>query len=95
VSAIEAGIDCIMISEKRIADSVGVLCNKARWEPAFEEKINQAVRRIIDYKIRCGFFALELAEDGQYNLTIKYPEFSGQAFDKAREENIKLYVDNF
>ena len=74
---------------------VEVLCNKVRWEPAFEAKINQAVRRIIDYKIRCGFFALELAEDGQYNLTIKYPEFSGQAFDKAREENIKLYVDNF
>lgn len=95
VSAIEAGIDCIMISEKRIADSVEVLCNKTRWEPAFEAKINQAVRRIIDYKIRCGFFALELTEDGQYNLTIKYPEFSGQAFDKAREENIKLYVDNF
>ena len=72
-----------------------MLYKKARADSAFSEKIDKAARRIIDYKISCGFLSVKLADDGKYLVTINYPEFTGQDFDKAREENIKLYVENF
>jgi len=95
VAAIEAGIDCIMISEKRINDSVKVLCKKAEQDPQFEEKLNLAVRHIFDYKIKCGFLSLELDDNGKYFVCPQYPELSSAGFEQAKEENIKLYLENF
>ncbi len=95
VKAIEAGIDCIMISEKRIGSSVEVLCKKAKADVLFAKRIDNAVRRIIEYKIKCGFLEVLLGADGKYTLVINYPEISGQGFDQAREKNIELYTENF
>ena len=95
VAAIQAGIDCIMISEKRIGSSVEVLCKKAKADVLFAKRIDSAVRRIIEYKIKCGFLEVQLGSDGKYRLVINYPEFSGQGFEQAREQNIQLYMENF
>ena len=54
IRAVEAGIDCIMISEKRFAKAGKVLYQKAKEDKAFEEKINTAVKRILKYKILAG-----------------------------------------
>lgn len=51
VKAIEAGIDCIMISEKRIAKPASIIYKKALNDKEFEQKVNRAVERIIKYKI--------------------------------------------
>ncbi len=56
IRAIEAGVDCIMISEKRFAKAGKVLYNRAKEDAAFEAKIDQAVKRIIKYKIEAGLF---------------------------------------
>ena len=95
VAAIKAGIDCIMISEKRIDSSVQVLCKKATADSDFDGLINKAVRRIIDYKMNSGLLNIEYGTDGKYTVVINYPEFTGQDFEQAKEENIKLYMDNF
>ena len=95
VKAIEAGIDCIMISEKRIESSVEVLSKKAKADAAFAKQIDSALRRIIDYKIKCGFLTVQLGKDGKYKVDIKYPEFSAQGFEDLREKNINLYTENF
>jgi len=58
VMAIEAGIDCIMISEKRFGKSAAVLYKKAKAEPDFAEKIDQAVKRIIKFKAEKGIISL-------------------------------------
>lgn len=50
--AINAGIDCIMISEKRFAKSAKVLYDLAINNPKIEEKINQSVYKILTYKIK-------------------------------------------
>ena len=73
VMAIEAGIDCIMISEKRIGQSVQVLLEKAAEDLSFENRLNESVRRIFEYKIKCGFLKLELI-NGKYVLCVKYEE---------------------
>lgn len=95
VKAIEAGIDCIMISEKRIESSVEVLSKKAKADAAFAKQIDSALRRIIDYKIKCGFLTVQLGKDGKYKVEINYPEFSAQGFEELREKNINLYTENF
>ena len=54
IRAVEAGVDCIMISEKRFAKAAKVLYNRAKEDAAFEAKIDQAVKRIIKYKLGAG-----------------------------------------
>jgi hypothetical protein len=83
------------LSEKRINDSVKVLCKKAEQNPQFEEKLNLAVRHIFDYKIKCGFLSLELDDNGKYFVCPQYTELSSAGFEQAKEENIKLYLENF
>lgn len=56
IRAVDAGIDCIMISEKRFAKAGKVLYQKAKEDDAFEDKINKAVKRILNYKIKAGLF---------------------------------------
>jgi beta-N-acetylhexosaminidase len=53
-SAVEAGVDCIMISEKRFAKAGKVLYNKAKQDSDFAAKIDAAVTRIIKYKLNAG-----------------------------------------
>ena len=55
-SAVEAGIDVIMISEKRFARAGKMLYTRANNDPDFLEKINTAVTRVLKYKIKAGLF---------------------------------------
>ena len=54
IRALEAGVDCIMISEKCFAKAGRVLYQKAKVDADFEAKINKAVTRILKYKILAG-----------------------------------------
>ena len=54
--AVEAGVDCIMISEKRFARAGSVLYKKALEDLEFAQKIDRAVERILKYKIKAGLF---------------------------------------
>ncbi|MCQ2592823.1 MAG: glycoside hydrolase family 3 protein [Treponema sp.] len=63
VMAIEAGIDCIMISEKRIAKPAKLLYEKAQSDKDFYEKINAACKNIIQYKLDSGLLRLVSVHD--------------------------------
>ena len=56
IRAVDAGIDCIMISEKRFAKAGKVLYQRALQDNAFARKIDDAVTRILKYKIEAGLF---------------------------------------
>jgi len=58
VKAIEAGIDCIMISEKRFLKPAMVLVEKAEEDPVFAARIDESCRRILKYKIESGILKL-------------------------------------
>ncbi|MCQ2584965.1 MAG: glycoside hydrolase family 3 protein [Treponema sp.] len=60
VKAVEAGIDCIMISEKRFLKPAMVLVEKARNDVSFATRIDESVRRILKYKIEEGIFSIKL-----------------------------------
>ena len=61
VSVIEAGIDVIMLSEKRFGNVAGILLEKARENPELAEKIQRAVENVVRYKIKAGI--LEILEN--------------------------------
>lgn len=58
VMAIDAGIDCIMISEKRFAKPARMIYQKMQEDSMFEQKVDKAVERIITYKIQNGLLKL-------------------------------------
>ncbi len=70
VMAIEAGVDCIMISEKRFAKPARFLLAKMQEDEAFEQKINTAVERIIKYKISHNLLQLEQLPNGEYEVVL-------------------------
>lgn len=58
VKAVEAGIDCIMISEKRCLKSAQVLIKRAESDPALAKRIDESCRRILKYKMEAGILPL-------------------------------------
>lgn len=51
VMAIDAGIDCIMLSEKKFADVVKILYDKAAEDTVFADKLLKSESRVIKYKM--------------------------------------------
>lgn len=58
IKAVDAGIDCIMISEKRFAKAGKILYDKAMEDKTFAEKIDSSLYRILEYKVRKGLLEL-------------------------------------
>lgn len=58
VMAIEAGVDCIMISQKRFASSARILYDKAQNDSDFLDLLQKASFRVIKYKFNNGILKL-------------------------------------
>lgn len=91
--AVEAGIDSIMISEKRFGGAASLLYKKSLEDENFARKIDSAVKNVIRFKIKCGILLLEeIPPENQddsnsvpsYKVQINqnYPEFNLDDFDK-------------
>ncbi len=91
--AVEAGIDSIMISEKRFGGAASLLYKKSLEDENFARKIDSAVKNVIRFKIKCGILLLEeIPSENQddsnsvpsYKVQINqnYPEFNLDDFDK-------------
>ena len=103
VMAVEAGIDCIMISEKRILKPARVLYEAACKDADFAAKIEAAVRRIQRFKLDFGL--LELADDGMGGYVIKAADSDDgkssslseklEQFNKEKQSNSEFYQQYF
>lgn len=99
VMAIEAGVNCIMTSEKRFGAVAKVLVKKAKEDATFSKMISQSVEKIIEFKINAGILTLLQKVDGSgYVVAIKDNKQSLHDrlfyFTEARAENINLYLEN-
>ena len=99
VMAVNAGVDCIMISEKRILKPAKILYKNAVENPEFKAKIEQAVRRIQTYKLNAGL--LQLADDGKGGYVIEAVSLLDDSeerlnqFNKAKQNNTEFYQQYF
>lgn len=98
VMAINAGIDCIMISGRNILLPVIVLEKEAQKDKEFENKINSSFKRIIDFKIKAGLLCYEMNKDGSYKIvTARNSKSTSQMafdFNEAKSQNIIFYKNN-
>ncbi|MBQ0050679.1 MAG: glycoside hydrolase family 3 protein [Treponema sp.] len=59
IQAVEAGVDVIMLSEKRFSSVAKIFLKKMKQDESFANKINQAVKRVIQYKIKANILNLK------------------------------------
>lgn len=99
IKAIEAGINCIMISEKRFATSAGAVLKKMNEDSEFLELVNESAKKILLYKLSAGILSYSCDENGYWKVVIplKNPDYdkSLEEFNSARNKNIDLYTDFF
>ena len=87
-----------MISEKRFSKAAEALIKRAKSDREFAQLIDSSFEKIIRYKLKSGI--LDFYDDGG-KLLIKAGRISGSiddrcsAFEKARKENIDLYITYF
>ena len=59
LSAIEAGVDVIMISEKKFAREHALLVSRAKEDEVFAKRVEESAIRVIEFKIDRGILVLE------------------------------------
>ncbi len=76
LKAVEAGIDIIMLSEKRFGSTAKILLDKAHSSPEFAQKIEESVCRVIKYKIKCGILELKQIDFDSEGKKLQIPSFT-------------------
>lgn len=99
INAIEAGINCIMISEKRFAAPAYAILKKMYSDSNFLELVNGSAKKVLMYKLSCGVLSYSCDENGVLKVEIPFENIDFEKklndFNLARNENIDLYTDLF
>ncbi len=103
-SAILAGVNCILMSEKRFINEYEIVKNLYSSDAEFQRRVEDSARRIIKFKIECGILKYGFTEDGEMVLRQEsgnplggkhvFEERMAQ-FYAARDENVHLYETYF
>lgn len=97
VRAMEAGVNVIMVSEKRISAPAKVLISKAEKDENFKRLIDNSFKKVMEYKIRRNLVSFEKDAAGVYSVVPVLPaesvDFRVEKFNMARKENIDIYIE--
>lgn len=84
VMALEAGVDVIMLSEKRFSHVIKVFMERSRADMEFADRLFDAERKVILYKIEKGILSFEELPDG--TLRVSVPDGTGLDAEKRLED---------
>ncbi len=85
--AINAGVDVIMLSEKKFGSVAKILYDKMNADSSFKEKILAAARRVIQFKIDKGILTIEESAGKYQVMAAPFPaEFDEDYFSAAYNE---------
>ncbi len=98
VMAINAGVNSIMISEKRFSKAAKVLILQAEKDENFKTKIENSVRKLIDFKIKAGILKFKteneklvlVAEKNSQSVQDRVSEFENE-----KVKNVNFYWQKF
>lgn len=104
--AVEAGVNCIMISEKKFGKWLELLIEICKQEPNFLSKIEESVVRILKFKERHNLIFLTYnKESDTYSVNIPSLDelknyldeeaFRIKNFSLAKENSIQFYNEHF
>lgn len=98
VMAIEAGVNVIMLSEKRFANVAAILIRKSFEDEQFANKIREAQLKVLRYKKRAGIINIQSASDSyQNNSTVQHNDAECRLndFTAAKEQGSAFYNKHF
>lgn len=92
VEAIKAGVNVIMLSEKRFGSVANVLLQKMKEDELLNKCIFESIKYIIQYKIKAGILELKQTESGDFEVkVIQKGDFDSDLFSSAKKAGMKLY----
>ncbi|MCR5764133.1 MAG: glycoside hydrolase family 3 protein [Treponema sp.] len=80
VMALNAGVDIIMLSEKKFLSVLKVLSKECQNNPVFAQKVFEAEKKVIKYKIDAGILSVKSnpdKEDENIIVSVSLPEQKG------------------
>ena len=85
-----------MLSEKKFGSVAKILQKKAREDSSFKQRLEEAVRHVVEYKIKAGLLKFEEIESESGELEFRvcmneaYPLFDESSFKIAYEKGMEL-----
>ena len=85
IMAMEAGIDVIMLSEKKFGSVLRLFLEKSQKEPDFKSLLDAAVERVIKIKVEAGLLCFQEAEGG---LSLVCSDSAVNQWNEAEFQNL-------
>lgn len=96
--ALDAGVNCIMMSEKYFAKELKMLIDLYDSDENYRKKMQDSVRRILDWKLSNGILSSEFV-DGKWKISCEADfetfEENADVFNNAYVINQMLYEEKF
>ncbi len=92
VEAIRAGVDVIMMSEKKFLHEVKNVISEMKNDAEFSLRVEDAVRRVISFKIKQGILSLLKNDDGTFFVSDGNESiFDEDSFRESYASGLKIY----
>ena len=95
VKAIEAGVDVIMLSEKRFGHVAKNLLSKAVEDKKFSEELNRAIKNVIKFKIKAGILELLEKSDSESAEKNQVPIFFVRVNPNYADFNLYQFNEDY
>lgn len=96
VMAVEAGIDCIMISEKKLSKGAEILYKKALEDEAFSRRIDESIERIIRFKLNNKILCyVPFQTQNESGNTITCYKIQNYENPEPRKERCRKFNENY
>ena len=96
--ALEAGIDVIMLSEKRFGSVLRLILDRSQSEPEFAALLDRAVERVVAAKVQAGLLTFQLVGESAGALELvptQRSPWSQEDWDAVYQQGMELYQAGF
>jgi len=92
VEAINSGVNVIMLSEKRFGSVANILLEKMKEDESLKKRINESVKRVVEYKIKAHILELKETENNDFEIrVVEKGNFDSELFTSSKKAGMKLY----
>ena len=96
--ALEAGVDVIMLSEKRFGSVLRLILDRSQSEPEFAALLDRAVERVVAAKVQAGLLTFQLVGESAGALELvptQRSPWSQADWDAVYQQGMELYQAGF
>ena len=90
LAAINAGVDVIMLSEKKFSSVAHFLLDRSKIDSDFAERLRSAQKKVLRYKIGAGLLSTVQNEDGSFTV-IPSSSYSEESLEQTRQFRLEEF----